>query len=86
MRGVVGVKMGIPEKCWNSMHFSECASIILDIKCMALRFSISFNFIPHSFNVIAHWVVREALRGSLRPDWISSPPMGLSDLVSIFGY
>ena len=46
----------------------ECAPFISDIKNLSLGNNFSFNFVPRSFNSIAHWVAREARHGSLRPD------------------
>ena len=55
----------------------ECGAIIHDIKGMAARSQLSFQWCPRAANGTAHWVAQAFLHGNLPLDWVSHPPAAL---------
>ncbi|KAL7182676.1 hypothetical protein ACSBR1_041375 [Camellia fascicularis] len=61
----------------------ECGTIIHDIKGMAVRSQLSFQWCPRAANGAAHWVAQAFLHGNLSLDWVSHPPSALRNLCSV---
>lgn len=58
----------------------EITAIVLNIRNLSRGKLVSWNFIVRKFNSVTNWVAKEALRGHLTPNWVSSPPVELDHL------
>lgn len=51
----------------------EVAVIVKNIRFLSAPLGIRWQFLPRSFNLVAHWVAKESIRGSLFVNWVYTP-------------
>lgn len=59
----------------------DCCNVFLDIRDLAKEMSLKLTWTPRSTNAAAHWVATSTVRGLLSPDWVASPPPGLTSVL-----